>query len=38
VPNTPAAVGLPLSFQWGVLDPAAADGLAHTSAVTALLQ
>jgi len=38
VPNTPAASGLPLTFQWGVLDPLAADGLAHTSAVTALLQ
>jgi hypothetical protein len=38
VPNTPAAAGLPLSFQWGVLDVAAADGIAHTSAVTALLQ
>lgn len=38
VPNVPAAVGLPVSFQWGVLDPAAADGLSHTSAVTALLQ
>jgi hypothetical protein len=38
VPNTPAAISLPLSFQWGVLDPAAADGLSHTSAVTAVLQ
>lgn len=38
VPNHPAAVGLPLSFQWGVLDPAAVDGLSHTAAVTALLQ
>jgi hypothetical protein len=38
VPNLPAAIGLPLSFQWGVLDPAAADGLSHTSAVTAFLQ
>jgi hypothetical protein len=38
VPNTPAALGLDLSFQWGVLDPAAADGLSHTSAVTAVLQ
>ena len=38
VPNLPVAVGLPLSFQWGVFDAAAADGLAHTGAVTATLQ
>lgn len=38
VPNLPAAAGFPLSFQWGVFDPAAADGLSHTAAVTALLQ
>jgi len=38
VPNIPAASGLPLSFQWGVLDPAAADGLSHSAAVTANLQ
>jgi hypothetical protein len=38
VPNQPAAVGFPLSFQWGVFDPAALDGFSHTSAVTALLQ
>ena len=38
VPNMPAAIGLPLTFQWGVLDPVAADGLSHTSAVTAQLQ
>ena len=38
VPNTPVAVGLPLTFQFGVLDVAAVDGLSHTGAVTALLQ
>ncbi|HLQ37773.1 MAG TPA: hypothetical protein VK348_08230 [Planctomycetota bacterium] len=38
VPNLPAAVGFPLTFQWGVLDPLAASGIAHTSAVTATLQ
>jgi len=38
VPNTPVASGLPLTFQFGVLDPIAADGLSHTGAVTALLQ
>jgi hypothetical protein len=38
VPNTPVAVGLPLTFQFAVLDAAAADGLSHTAAVTANLQ
>ncbi|MBK8096734.1 MAG: hypothetical protein IPK26_06480 [Planctomycetes bacterium] len=38
VPNTPLAIGLPVSFQWFVLDPAAADGIAHSAAVTANLQ
>jgi hypothetical protein len=38
VPNTPVAVGLQVSFQWCVLDAAAADGIAHTSAVTTTLQ
>ncbi len=38
VPNTPAAVGLPVAFQWGVFDAAAVLGLSHTAAVTALLQ
>lgn len=38
VPNAPAAIGLPLSFQWAVFDAAAADGLAHSAAVTARLQ
>lgn len=38
VPNDPVAVGLSIAFQWGVLDPAAADGLSHTSAVTAVIQ
>lgn len=38
VPNTPAAIGYPLSFQWGVFDPMALDGFSHTSAVTATIQ
>ncbi len=38
VPNTPAAVGFPLSFQWGVFDVLAADGFSHTAAVTATIQ
>ncbi|MFO1076918.1 MAG: hypothetical protein U1E73_04240 [Planctomycetota bacterium] len=38
VPNTPAASGLPLSFQFGMIDPMATLGFAHTSAVTAHLQ
>jgi hypothetical protein len=35
VPNDPIWQGFPLSFQWGVFDPMAADGFAHTAAVTA---
>lgn len=38
VPNDPVAIGLPISFQWGVFDTAAADGLSHSAAVTALIQ
>lgn len=38
VPNVAAAVGFPLTFQWGILDPLALDGIAHTAAVMALLQ
>lgn len=38
VPNDPAAVGFPLSFQWGVFDPLAVDGFSHSAAVTALIQ
>lgn len=38
VPNVPAAQGLSLAFQWGVFDNAAQDGLAHSAAITALLQ
>jgi hypothetical protein len=38
VPNTPAAVGFPLSFQWGVLDAQALDGFSHTAAITATIQ
>jgi hypothetical protein len=38
VPNLPAAAGFPLTFQWGVLDPIAADGLSHSAAATAVLQ
>lgn len=38
VPNTPVASGLPLSFQFGMIDPTATLGFAHTGAVTAVLQ
>lgn len=38
VPNSPLAIGLSIGFQWGVLDPAAADGLAHSAAVNVTLQ
>jgi hypothetical protein len=38
VPNTPVAIGLPVSFQWGVFDAAAAQGFSHSAAVTATLQ
>jgi hypothetical protein len=37
VPNVPAAVGFPLSFQWGVFDAQALDGFSHTAAVTATI-
>jgi hypothetical protein len=35
VPNVPAAVGFPLSCQFGVFDALALDGFSHTAAVTA---
>ncbi|MBX3463174.1 MAG: hypothetical protein KF830_08380 [Planctomycetes bacterium] len=35
VPDDPIWLGFPLSFQWGVFDPLAADGFSHTAAVTA---
>jgi hypothetical protein len=38
VPNTPVAIGLPVSFQWGIFDAAAAQGFAHSAAVTVTLQ
>lgn len=37
IPDVPAAVGYPLSLQWGVFDPMALDGLSHTGAVTAVI-
>lgn len=37
VPNTPAAIGFPLSFQYGVFDPLAADGFSHTGGATAVI-
>ncbi len=37
VPNVPSAVGFPLSFQWGVIDPLAVDGLSHSGAATAII-
>lgn len=36
VPDDPAWQGFPLAFQWGVFDPAAADGFSHTAAALAL--
>lgn len=38
VPNTPLAIGLPISFQWGVFDTSAAQGFSHSAAVTVNLQ
>jgi hypothetical protein len=38
VPATPAAIGFPLSFQWGVFDALALDGFSHSAAVTATIQ
>lgn len=35
VPNDPSYHGLPLSFQWCVLDPMAVDGFSHTGGATA---
>jgi hypothetical protein len=37
VPNTPSAIGFPLSFQWGVFDVAALDSFSHTGGATALI-
>jgi hypothetical protein len=37
VPNTPTAIGFPLSFQWGVFDVAALDSFSHSAAVTAVV-
>jgi hypothetical protein len=37
VPNTPSAIGFPLSFQWGVFDVQALDGFSHSGAATALI-
>ena len=37
VPNSPAAIGYPLSFQWGVFDVAALDGFSHSGAATAVI-
>jgi hypothetical protein len=38
IPNSASAIGFPLSFQWGVFDPQAADGFSHSPAATALIQ
>lgn len=35
VPDDPSYHGLPLSFQWAVLDPQAVDGWSHTGGATA---
>lgn len=33
IPNDPALSGVVAAFQWGIADPLAADGIAHTAAV-----
>lgn len=38
VPNDPGIAFVPVGFQWGVLDPLALDGIAHTAAVEVVLQ
>ncbi|MGE3173812.1 MAG: hypothetical protein AB7O97_14395 [Planctomycetota bacterium] len=38
VPNDPGFAGVTLGFQWGVLDPLAADGIAHSAALQIALQ
>jgi hypothetical protein len=38
VPNAPALSGLVLGFQFGVSDPAATFGIAHTASVQVTLQ
>jgi hypothetical protein len=37
VPNTAAAIGFPLSFQYAIFDPQAAAGLSHTGGATAVI-
>lgn len=37
VPNTPSAIGFPLSFQWGVFDVQAQDSFSHSGAATAVV-
>lgn len=38
VPNDPGLAFAQVAFQWGVLDPLAADGIAHTAAIGVVLQ
>ncbi len=38
VPNDTGLTNVPVAFQWGILDPLAADGIAHTAAVEIVLQ
>lgn len=38
VPNTPAAIGFPLSFQFGIFDPQAPNGVSHTGGATAVIR
>ncbi|MEQ1634907.1 MAG: hypothetical protein ABL997_21180 [Planctomycetota bacterium] len=33
VPDDPGLVNVPFAFQWAILDPLAADGIAHTAAI-----
>ncbi len=38
VPLDPQLAGLAAALQWGILDPLAADGIAHTAAIGVVLQ
>lgn len=34
IPNVASVAGFPLTFQWAIFDPLAADGIAHSAAIT----
>lgn len=38
VPNDPGLAFVPVGFQWGIFDPLAQDGIAHTAGVEVVLQ